>query len=94
MHMAIPLCVPFAQKTNARAAGARWDQTERVWKCDPNLLNSSNYVALRPYLPRMYRKENDPPFIAPFMVPQTSWGKNLRSVLIADDWDRVRKLAL
>ena len=92
-NMAISLCVPFEAKAQARAAGAIWNMVEKVWECDPTLAAGDGYVALRPFLPRMFRRENKPPFIRPFLVPQSSWGKNLRAVLEAEDWKRVRQHA-
>lgn len=89
----IALCVPFARKEEARKAGARWDNAQRVWICEPGLLNSDAYARLRPFVPRMHRPELAPPFIRPWMVPQTAWGKNLRAVLAKEDWDVVRKAA-
>lgn len=89
----IALCVPFARKDEARRAGARWDTAERVWTCDLAQLKTEAYERLRPFVPRMYRPELDPPFIRPWMVPQTAWGRNLRAVLVKEDWDVVRKAA-
>ena len=90
---AIPLCVPFARKDEARRAGARWDREQRVWTCEPRLLQTEAYVGLRSFVPRMYRPEIQPPYIRPWMVPQTLWGKNLRALLSKDEWDVVRKCA-
>lgn len=89
----IALCVPFARKDEARRAGARWDTAERVWTCDLAQLKTEAYERLRPFVPRMHRPELDPPFIRPWMVPQTAWGRNLRAVLVKEDWDVVRKAA-
>ena len=91
--MPIPLCVPFEAKASARAAGAAWNGADKVWECDPAALEGSGYAALRPFLPRIHRREVSPPFIRPMMVPQGSWGKNLRSVLSGAEWDQVRRRA-
>jgi len=90
---AIPLCVPFERKDEARRAGAWWQQDQRVWVCDPRRLATDAYVALRPFVPRMYRPEIAPPYIRPWMVPQTLWGKNLRALLPKEQWDIVRRHA-
>lgn len=90
---AIPLCVPFALKDEARRAGARWDRDQRVWTCEPGLLRSNAYEGLRPFVPRMYRPELRPPYIRPWMVPQTLWGRNLRALLSKEEWDVVRRHA-
>ena len=89
----IALCVPFASKDEARKAGARWDREQRVWTCERGLLTTDGYARLRPFVPRMYRPEAAPPYIRPWMVPQTAWGKNLRAVLAPEEWDVVRKAA-
>lgn len=91
--MPIPLCVPFEARALARAAGATWNGAEKTWECDPALLDGGSYDALRPFLPRMYRRERGTPYIRPLMVPQTAWGKNLRAVLADDDWQRVKRNA-
>lgn len=89
----IPLCVPFARKDEARHAGARWQSEQRIWVCDRALLNSDVYEQLRPFVPRMYRPDLKPPYIRPWMVPQTLWGKNLRALLPKESWDIVRRHA-
>ncbi|MGK6321338.1 DUF5710 domain-containing protein [Sphingomonas sp. DT-204] len=89
----IPLCVPFARKDEARLAGARWQPEQRVWTCDSRQLTTQAYVQLRPFVPRMYRPELPPPYIRPWMVPQTLWGKNLRALLPKEQWDVVRRHA-
>lgn len=89
----IPLCVPFSRKEEARQAGARWHLGERVWQCDRDLLSSPAYPGLRPFVPRMFRPELSAPFIRPWMVPQTVWGKNLRALLTRKQWDVVRRAA-
>lgn len=89
----IPLCVPFSRKDEVKRAGARWRQEHRVWVCDRALLSSDVYSQLRPFVPRRYRPELKPPYIRPWMVPQTLWGKNLRSLLPKESWDVVRRHA-
>lgn len=89
----IPLCVAFECKDQARAAGARWDPEERVWTCRSELLLTDAYTQLRPFVPRMFRHDLEPPYIRPWMVPQTAWGKNLRALLEAGQWDIVRRRA-
>ena len=86
----IPLCVPFDKRAEAKAAGAIWNLTEKVWESDTQTLSGDNYSSLSPFLPRMYRRPSKPFYIRPFMIPQSSWGKNLRAVLSVDDWKVVR----
>lgn len=89
----IPLCVPFERKDDARRAGARWDATQRAWTCEVALLSTDAYARLRQFVPRIYRPDLSPPYIRPWMVPQTVWGKNLRALLSKHEWDVVRKAA-
>lgn len=89
----IPLCVPFERKDEARRAGARWDQTQRVWACDTALLTTNAYAQLRPFVPRMHRPDLKPPYLRPWMVPAPLWGRNLRSMLPQEHWDIVRRHA-
>jgi hypothetical protein len=89
----ISLCVPFAAKERARAAGAFWNKDEKAWQCALSLLDGDKYTALLPFLPLIYRKEGPRYLIKPHMVPQTSWGKNLRTAIGKAEWDRVRKHA-
>lgn len=91
--MPIPLCVPFEAKAEARAAGAVWNGTEKVWECEPAALGGEGLLRLRRFLPRMHRPDLAPPYVRPFMVPQTCWGKNLRAVLSEEDWKRVKQHA-
>lgn len=89
----ITLCVPFEHKDVAKAAGARWSTEARAWTCHSDLLHTDAYAQLRPFVPRMYRPDVAPPYIRPWMVPQTAWGKNLRSLLEPEEWDIVRRKA-
>lgn len=91
MTKTIPLCVPFEHKSVAYKAGARWNKEEKLWECDHAILYTPAYEQLRPFVPLMYRPDRQPPLIRPMMIPQTSWGKNLRSVLTKENWDKVRK---
>ena len=87
--MLIPLCVSYAVRGQAAAAGAVWNGDAKIWEIDEPLV-TSRFDALRPFLPRMYRPDRRPPYIRPHMVPQTSWGKNLRAVLTPDEWKKVK----
>ena len=89
----IPLCVPFSCKDEARRAGAWWDGRQRIWRCSPELLATDAYLRLEPFIPRMHRPDLEPPYIAPRMVPQMAWGRNLRAVLHPEQWDVVRGAA-
>lgn len=86
------MCVPAKDKDSlAGIEGAAWDKEERVWRFDANRLAGPCYERVRPYVPLMYRPDRPPPHVRPIMIPQTSWGMNLRAVLTKPDWDRIRK---
>jgi hypothetical protein len=89
----IPLCVSYEKKDDAKRAGARWDNENRVWTCTLDQLNTDAYLKLKPFVPRMYRPDVKPPIIRPWMVPQSLWGKNLRAILPKEQWDIVRRHA-
>ena len=90
---AVPICVPYARRAEAKAAGAVWQIKERFWACDPSLLQTDAYRDLKPFVPRMYRPDLDGPALRPWLVPSPLWGKNLRAILSTEDWDRVRRHA-
>lgn len=90
---AVPLCVPYARRAEAKAAGAVWQIKERFWACDASLLRTDAYRDLKPFVPRMYRPDLDGPALRPWLVPSPLWGKNLRAILSTEDWDRVRRHA-
>jgi hypothetical protein len=84
----IPLCVSFEQKAIARKAGAQWNRADKVWECSPSMLGRRD-EQLRPFVPVMYQPERKPPYLVPLLVPQSSWGKNLRSALPKEAWKAI-----
>lgn len=90
---AVPLCVPFARRVEAKAAGAVWQVQERYWACDSSLLRTDAYSRLKPFVPRMYRPDLEGPALRPWLIPSPLWGKNLRAILSTEEWDRVRRHA-
>ena len=89
----IPLCVPYGGRGQAKAAGARWNPEQRQWECEPELLSGPSYPRLRPFVPRMHRPDLAGPAIRPWLVPSPLWGKNLRALLLPQQWDEVRRAA-
>lgn len=88
----IPLCVPYEARKVPGPAGGVWDPGQKQWFVTRERL-VENFEAFRPFTPRMYRPDRQAPFIRPFMIPSSSWGKNLRAVLKRPEWDVVRKAA-
>lgn len=88
----IPLCVPYTYRQHAASVGARWDGHGKRWQVKRQTL-LDNFQNFRAYTPRMFRPDRTAPFISPLMVPSSSWGKNLRSVLSTHAWDVIRKAA-
>ena len=86
MTILIALCVPHAQREQAKAAGAFFDGAEKCWKA-----NIDRLAAVLPFVPYRFRPDRKPPYLRPWMVPQSLWGRNLRALLAKEDWDHIRK---
>ncbi|MEU8828915.1 DUF5710 domain-containing protein [Streptomyces sp. NPDC048636] len=88
------LDVPFAEKDEAKAQGARWDPAARRW------------FAPRPGMPGLQRWETLPdiPALLPGedrtfgsglfvdLVPRSCWFTNVRSCVVPRDWERLRRM--
>lgn len=94
------LDVPFAEKDDAKAAGARWDFRARRWwapaeqSSDPGLARWLE----RP-LPTVLPGENrlfhgGPPDARIFAdpIPASCWFSNVRSHVSRRDWERIRRM--
>jgi Domain of unknown function (DUF5710) len=90
------LDVPFAEKDQAKAAGARWDQSARRWYAPrPGIAELVRWAAL-PDLPALLPGE-DRSFGAGLfvdLVPESCWFTNARSCIAERDWERVRRLVV
>lgn len=86
----VPLCVPYARRSEASAAGARFDREEKAWFCSAAAITSPD---LQQFLPFRFRRDRPGPYIRPWMVPQPLWGLNLRAMLEREDWNTIRKAA-
>jgi hypothetical protein len=85
---AIPLCVPFADKDKVKSLGAFWCYKFKswFWKLD------KNREEIKQWLPLIYRADLYPPYITPNLVPKPIWFINLRSLLLKEEWDMLRKI--
>ena len=77
-----PLLVPCDLRDEARRIGARWDPDLRVW----SIARSHSSKAPRRMLPLRDRPGVEPPYIRINLIPQTSWGRNLRALMPKDEW--------
>jgi hypothetical protein len=91
------LDVPFADKEQAKAAGARWDQTARRWY-DPRPATAGRARpelagwAARPQVPELLPGE-DRGFgsgLLVDLVPDPCWFTNVRTCVSVQDWERLR----
>lgn len=93
------LDVPFAEKDQAKAAGARWDAAAKRWY-DPNPVSSGTprtdlqTWAAQPDVPDLLPGEDrdfgEGLFADP--VPESCWFINVRSCVSQQDWERVRRM--
>lgn len=77
-----PLLVPYDLRDEARRIGARWDPDLRTW----SIARSHRSKAPRRMLPLRDRPDLEPPYIRINLIPQTSWGRNLRALMPKDEW--------
>jgi hypothetical protein len=88
------LDVPFSEKDEAKAAGARWDGDARRWYAPrPGMRGLDRWVA-RPPLPGLLPGEDREFGSGLFvdLVPQSCWFTNVRSGVAPAEWDRVRRM--
>ena len=84
--MPIPLLVPNAAKTQAKELGATWDPKQRAWMWP----DDSPRGSVTSWLPRIYLPQAKSPYILPKMIPRSTFGVNLRS-LIPEEWGRISR---
>ncbi|QBL95636.1 hypothetical protein KSAC_34570 (plasmid) [Komagataeibacter saccharivorans] len=87
----IPLCVPRDRAKQAAGAGARWDRVQRCFFWDTGIADIAENAPVLAFLPFRFRPDRRPPYVRPWMVPQSLWGWNLRAMLRREDWDRIRR---
>jgi Domain of unknown function (DUF5710) len=85
------LDVPFGDKDEAKAAGARWDPQARRWYApQPGMDCLSGWTPLPDLLPGEDRAYAEGLFVD--LIPQTSWFRNVRAAVDPTDWDRLRRM--
>lgn len=87
------LDVPFAEKDEAKAAGAWWDPQARRWYA-PRAIAALEKWRARPDLPSLLPGEDRTYGQGLFvdLVPSSCWFTNVRSCISPTDWDRVRRM--
>jgi hypothetical protein len=87
------LDVPFAEKDEAKAAGARWDPAARRWYAPPGhghgLARSAGLPEVPDVLPGEDRGFGTGLFVD--LVPASCWFTNVRSCVSPRDWERLRR---
>lgn len=88
------LDVPFAEKDQAKAAGARWDRAEKRWYAPRPGMTALERWAAAPDVPDLLPGEDrscgDGLFVD--LVPSSCWFTNVRSCVTARDWERLRRM--
>jgi len=88
------LDVPFEEKDQAKAAGARWDAGARCWYAPrAGMADLEGWTAAAP-LPDLLPGEDRTlgPGLFVDMVPSTCWFTNVRSCVSGRDWERIRRM--
>ncbi|RKT83174.1 hypothetical protein SAMN05421805_105348 [Saccharopolyspora antimicrobica] len=94
MPQRIWLDVPFAEKDEAKARGARWDPTAKRWYAPrPGIAELGRWAALPGVpdpLPGEDRAFGSGLFVD--LVPSSCWFTNVRSCVAERDWERLRRM--
>lgn len=88
------LDVPYSQKDQAKAAGARWDSNARRWYAPRAGVRELEAWAPLPPVPMLLPGENRAFGSGLFvdLVPSSCWFTNVRSCVDERDWDRLRAM--
>lgn len=88
------LDVPYTEKDDAKAHGARWDPQARRWfdprPGTPELQRWAPLPDLPDLLPGEDRTYKPGLFVD--LIPTTCWFTNVRSCVSPRDWDRIRRM--
>jgi len=90
------LDVPFAEKDEAKALGARWDPQARRWYATRATMTALQHWAPLPEIPTSLPGE-DRTFgggLFVDLVPSSCWFTNVRSCLDQRDWERLRRMVV
>ena len=90
------LDVPYSEKDEAKAAGARWDPAAKRWYGPALTTVGLQRWAPLPEVPDLLPGEDREFGSGLFvdMVPRTCWFTNVRTCVSARDWDRLRRMIL
>lgn len=77
-----PLLVPPGNAGRMRSIGAVWDHDLRMW----TIARADSGHVPRTMLPTRDRPGVAPPYLVIALVPQTSWGRNLRAIMGREAW--------
>ena len=88
------LDVPFAEKDEAKAGGARWDPAARRWYAPRSGLSALDRWQARPDVPSLLPGEDRDFGSGLFvdLVPSSCWFSNVRSCVDQRDWERLRRM--
>lgn len=88
------LDVAYAEKDQAKAAGARWDGAARRWYAPPGKENALQKWAASPAVPDLLPGEDRTLGQGLFvdLVPRSCWFTNVRSCVAPKDWERLRRM--
>ncbi|MGW7532550.1 DUF5710 domain-containing protein [Amycolatopsis sp. NPDC054798] len=90
------LDVPFQEKDDAKAIGARWDQAARRWYAPRQGIAGLARWAAREEVPELLPGEDHGFGSGLFidLVPSSCWFTNVRSCVSVQDWERLRRMLL
>jgi hypothetical protein len=90
------LDVPYAEKDQAKALGARWDPTARRWYAPPSAAPGLQRWAAQPAIPDLLPGEDRSYGTGLFvdLVPDRCWFSNVRSCVTQREWERLRRMLL
>ena len=90
------LDVPFSEKDQAKALGARWDPAAKRWYAPRSGMAKLAPWAALPDLPALLPGEDRSfgPGLFVDLVPSSCWFTNARSCIAERDWERVRRLVV
>ncbi|MEV5508564.1 DUF5710 domain-containing protein [Streptomyces orinoci] len=88
------LDVPYAEKDQAKAAGARWDPAAKRWYAPRTGLTALQQWAAAPDVPDLLPGEDRTLGQGLFvdLVPSSCWFTNVRSCVAPRDWERLRRM--
>lgn len=90
------LDVPYTDKDQAKAFGARWDPQAKRWYAPRAGIHELERWAAKPPLPDLLPGEDRTFGQGLFvdLVPASCWFTNVRSCVAAADWERLRRMVL